>query len=144
MSQLTREQTLNNIENDWGTYVQGFQALAPDAQAAFLAQQGYARLGDLLGHIIAWWKEGLTAVRAMVADPNYTSRDYDVDSFNAQAVEAYRNFDDDAVIKSFEETRQAWLELVKELPAEAFDNQKIINRLDLELIEHLAEHALTL
>lgn len=143
MPQPTREYLLDTIENDWGTYAQNIQALPRNELSAFLAHEGYARVGDLLGHIIAWWKEGLTAVRAMVADPSYQSPDYDVDAFNAQAVEDYHNVDDEAIIKSFEETRQAWVQLVKELPPEAFANEKIISRLDLELIDHLREHVLS-
>jgi hypothetical protein len=143
MSQPTREHILDTIEKDWGTYVQNIQALPRNELAAFLAHEGFARPGDLLGHIIAWWKEGLTAVRAMVADPAYESPDYDVDAFNAQAVEVCQNVDDEAIMKTFEETRQAWAQLVKELPAEAFENEKIVKRLDIELIEHLREHVLS-
>ena len=41
---ITREQILESLHTDWGTFVDRFQRLSPEAQAVYLQQQGYARL----------------------------------------------------------------------------------------------------
>ncbi len=145
MPQLTREQVLNNLESDWGTYVEHFRNLSSEAQSAFLAQQGFASFGGLLGHIIAWWKEGQARVKVFTTDPNDHSPDAidsDIAAFNARAISDFAGMDDTAVIATFEETRRAWAELVKALPADAFQNQRVVERLHLELVEHWEEHQL--
>jgi hypothetical protein len=142
MIELTRAQIVGALQHDWATYVERFQRLSPEAQAAFLDQQGYARLGDLLAHIIAWWEDGQQVIGTWLDDPGFNAPEYEVDSFNAQAVERFRPLTETAVIQSFEHTRQTWLNLVTGLPAEAFQNHKIVDRLHVEVVDHLAEHAL--
>ena len=117
--------------------------MSPEAQAAYLQQQGYARFADLLAHIIAWWQEGLAAIPAMLSDSAYTSPDHDVDQFNAHAVESLHHLDEAAVIAIFEDLHQHWIELVNRLPAEALQEEKIAQRLHIEIIGHYAEHSLT-
>ncbi|MCX6029924.1 MAG: hypothetical protein NT169_11570 [Chloroflexi bacterium] len=140
MTELTRAQVLGALCEGWGTYVARFRRLSPAAQAAFLVKQGYARLADLLAHVVAWWREGQQAIQSMLDDPNFQSRNYDVDAFNAQAITSCRDLGELAVIEAFESARQSWLALVAGLPEDAFQNQKIIERLQIELIGHLAEH----
>ncbi len=142
MTELTREQVVSTLRDDWGTYVERFERLSPEARAAFLARQGYARLADLLAHVVAWWEEGLQAIPALLDDPNLSSPDYDVDTFNAQAVERFRGLDELAVIRAFEAVRQAWLDLVARLPDDALRNRRITDRLHIEVIGHLAEHVI--
>ncbi len=139
---VTRKQLLESLHTDWGTYLDRFQRLSPEAQAAYLQQQGYARLADLLAHVIAWWREGLQAVPIMLADPDYTAPEHDVDQFNAQAVEKSRDLQEPAVAAIFEDLRQQWLELVGGLPDDAFQNRPIADRLHIELIGHFEEHYL--
>jgi hypothetical protein len=142
MTELTREEIISALQDGWGTYVERFEHLSSEAQAACLARQGYARLADLLGHVIAWWEEGLQAIPALLDDPHFSSPDYDVDAFNARAVERFHGMDEPAVLHAFEAARQAWLALVVRLPDDALQNQKIAQRLHIELIGHLAEHAI--
>ncbi len=141
--ELTREQIVGALQDGWGTYVERFERLSPEAQAAFLARQGYARLADLLGHVVAWWEEGLQAVPALLDNPESSSPDYDVDAFNARAVERFRGMDEPAVIHIFEGARRAWLDLVPRLPDGALRNERIAGRLHIEIIGHLAEHAIS-
>ncbi len=140
MAELTREQVFDALQYGWGTYVARFRRLSPAAQATFLVKQGYARLADLLAHVVAWWREGQQAIQSMLDDPNFQSPSYDVDAFNAQAVASYRDLGEPAVIVAFESARQAWLALVADLSEDAFQSQKITERLHIELIGHLAEH----
>jgi hypothetical protein len=52
MAEAIREQVLATLQNDWATYVERFHHLSPEAQATFLAKQGYARLADLAEHAL--------------------------------------------------------------------------------------------
>src|SRR5512143_935259 len=108
MADVTREELINTLQNDWGNYVNRFRQLAPEKQAAYLAQQGYARLTDLLAHVVAWWTNGKLIGEKMLADPNYKSPEYDVDTFNAQAVARAHSLDEPTVIQTMERARQAW------------------------------------
>jgi hypothetical protein len=98
---ITREQLLASLHTDWRTFVERFQHLSPEAQAAYLQQQGYTRFADLLAHVIAWWQEGLAAIPIMLSSPAYTSPDHDVDQFNAQAVERLHVLDESAISAIF-------------------------------------------
>ena len=140
MTGLTRGQIMSALQDGWGTYVEHFERLSPEAQAAFLARQGYACLGDLLGHVVAWWEEGQRVILALLDDPGFEGPDYDVDVFNARAVERFRDLGEPAVIRTFEAARRAWLALVAGLPDDAWRNQMIADRLHIEVIGHLAEH----
>jgi hypothetical protein len=139
---ITREQILASLHTEWGTLVERFQRLSPETQAVYLQQQGYARLADLLAHVIAWWQAGLAAVPAMLSDPAYTSPDQDVDQFNAQAVDRLHALNETAIIAIFLDLHQQWIDLVTGLPAEAFQDERITWRLHIEIIGHYAEHRL--
>lgn len=136
------QQMFNALQDGWGNYAQRFQQLNPEAQTAFLSRQGYARLADLLAHVIAWWDEGRRAVQRLRDDPHYTSPDYHVDDFNAGAVASCRGLSETSVLQSFETARQAWLELLASLSADEWCNPRLVQRLHMELIGHLAEHEL--
>ncbi len=140
MTELVRKKVLDTLQTGWATYVERFYCLSPQAQATFLAKQGYVRFADLLAHIIAWWEEGKRAVENLLDDPDFNLPEYDVDAFNAQAVERFHNLGDPAVIKSFEDTRKALLNFVVSLPNDAFQNKKIIKQLDMEVVGHLKDH----
>ncbi len=140
MTILTRQEFLNILQGDWATYVQRFQCLSPDTQSAFLVSQGYARFADLLSHIIAWFEVGYHAVERYLTDPQSQPREYDVDAFNAEAVAKVRGFDEDNVIESFEKMRNFMLEFVKALPDTAFEDERVVNQLNMELVGHLSGH----
>ncbi len=141
MVSITREQVLENIQKDWGVYVERFRGLSSQEQAAFLAKQGYARLGDLLAHVIAWWQACQHDVGARLADPASPEPNYDIDAFNARAVERFSGQDEPAIVEAFEAQRAAMLDFVARLPEAAFQNQSIVERLHIEFVGHLQDHA---
>ena len=49
---------------EWGSYPETFRDLPAQEQAAFLKEQGYASVRDLLTHVAVWWEEG----RGIIAD----------------------------------------------------------------------------
>jgi len=140
MTALTRQKVLNILQGDWATYVQRFRCLSPEAQSIFLAKQGYARFADLLYHIIAWWEVGYHAIERYLTDPQFQPREYDVDAFNAEAIAKAGGLDDDNVIESFEKMRNFLFEFVKALPDTAFENEKVVNQFNMELVGHLSDH----
>jgi hypothetical protein len=140
MAEITREQTLDALQNGWATYVGRFHKLSPEDQKRFLEKQGFARFADLLGHVTAWWQEGEMVINGILTDPAYRWASYDVDVFNAQAVRRYRDLDEPAVVNSFELARLSFTALVYDLPEEAFTNNKITGWLYADVVEHLQDH----
>jgi hypothetical protein len=140
MPEVTREQTLDALQNGWATYVRRFNKLTPEEQKEFLARQGFARFADLLGHVTAWWQEGEMVINGILKDPEYRWASYEVDEFNAQAIRQFSALDEPDVVNSFELARISFVALVSELPEEAFANNKIKSWLYADVIEHLQDH----
>jgi hypothetical protein len=140
MEPITRQSVLNLLTGDWADYVPRFQALPPAAQAAFLQQQGYKRLADLLAHIVAWWEFGLQAIPRFQGDPAARMAEIDVDRFNAQAVEQVQAVSDGEEIRIFEEARQKFLDFARRLSEEDFKDERILTQFKWELVNHLEEH----
>jgi len=137
---ITRQSVLALLAGDWAGYVARFQALPPAAQSAFLQQQGYKRLADLLAHIVAWWEEGMQAIPRFQGDPAAKLQDFDINSFNARAVEQVQAVSEAEEIKVFEETRRKFLDLTGQLTDEDFKDERIVTQFKWELVNHLEEH----
>jgi hypothetical protein len=140
MEKIARQNVLAVLTKDWGNYVSKFQSLSPEAQAAFLEKQGFQRLADLLAHIVAWWEVGLQVIENFRTDPDARQPEIDVDTFNAKAVEKIRNATDGEVIQSFEKTRRKFVDCVTNLSKNDFQDERIINQIKMELINHLEDH----
>src|SRR5512133_4349247 len=125
MTELTREQALEMLQNDWATYVARFQQLSPTAQAEFLTEQGYDSLSSLLAHILVWWEEGQRVIENLRDDPNFAPPGYEVDAFNAAAVARFRSWSEPAMLADFEKARIGWVNFLATLPASAFQNRQI-------------------
>jgi hypothetical protein len=140
MDGITRQNVLDLITRDWGNYISQFRRLSPAEQAAFLEKQGYHRLADLLAHIAAWWQEGLQSIEDYKKDPAAKQPEIDVDTFNAQAVESVRGLPEDEVVRSFEEMRCKFAEVVRRLSDEDFKDERVVNQIRMELVNHLEDH----
>jgi hypothetical protein len=140
MPAVTRSELLRALEQEWGTLVERYRRLTADEKARYLQAQGFARFADLLGHFIAWWEEGIRALGRMPHDPAYQSPEYGVDDFNAEAVRRFAAQDEETVARAFEQTRRELVRLVAGLPEDAFGQQRIADRLHIEIIGHWAEH----
>jgi hypothetical protein len=140
MAEVTREQTLDALQNGWATYVSRFHKLPIEAQEEFLAKQGFARFADLLGHVTAWWQEGEMVINGILKDPGYRWASYEVDAFNAQAVSRFSELDESDVVNSFNLARISFVAMVNDLPDDAFANKKIVSWLYADVIEHLQDH----
>jgi hypothetical protein len=140
MDQITRQSVLDLLNGDWADYVARFQGLSPCAQAAFLEQQGYKRLADLLAHIVAWWEEGLQAIQRYKNDPAARQPEIEVDRFNARAVEKVRAVSEAEEIRVFEDARHKFAEAVQKLSDEDFKDERVLNQIKWELVNHLEDH----
>jgi hypothetical protein len=140
MEEVTREQTLDTLQNGWATYVSRFHALDPDAQSEFLKKQGFARFADVLAHVTAWWEEGELVINGILKNPEYRWASYEVDVFNAQAIRRFSGLDETEIVGSFELARISFAVLASDLPEEAFTNKKIAGWLYADVIEHLQDH----
>ena len=94
----------------------------------------------MLAHIEAWWEHGLQAIKNYKADPNARQPGIDVDEFNAIAVEKVRDFSEAEEIRSFENMRCKFFEVVSELSDDDFRDTMIINQINMELVNHLEDH----
>jgi hypothetical protein len=142
MPEFTRTQVLDCLEHDWGGYIDRFHALPAGEQAEWLAKQGYHRFADLLAHVMAWWNEGFAAANVLAGRQEVGKKEYDVDAFNAQAVERSAALDEAVVESVFEAQRKQWVTFLSGLPEAAFADHVLAGRLRVEIIEHYAEHAL--
>ena len=140
MDTITRQNVLDLLAGDWADYVPRIQALPPATRAAFLEQQGYKRLTDLLAHIVAWWEVGLQAIPRYHSDPTARLAEIDVDSFNARAVEQVRAVSESDEIRVFEDVRRKFVDVVKQLSDDDFKDERILTQIKWELVNHLADH----
>jgi hypothetical protein len=140
MEQITRQGVLDLLNEDWADYVARIQNLTPRAQAAFLEKQGYKRLVDLLAHIVAWWEEGIKAIQRYQNDPTARQPEIDVDSFNARVVEKVSGVSQDEEIRLFEAARLKFVDVVKGLSEQDFKDERVVNQIKWELVNHLEEH----
>jgi hypothetical protein len=142
MDKRTRGEFIDRLENSWQNIVERFDAFSPDEQAAYLAQQGYTRLADLLAHVVAWWQDGMKEISLMRADPRHPLCEYEVDEFNARAVERVRGVSPETMVQVFKTQRQAMVDLVNSLSEDELNQHNINMRLYYEIIQHWAEHEL--
>ena len=140
MAKYTLREVIHVLEGGWGVYVAQFNALSPEAQAAFLEKEGFDTFHDLLAHIIGWWEEGLWVITGILEDPSFTWKGRDTDAFNRELVEKYRSWSHDDLLLHYENVREAMLDLVAELPEDALTNKDIRDWLYADVIEHLEDH----
>jgi hypothetical protein len=142
MARFTLREVIHVLEGGWGVYVGQFKALAPEAQTAFLQEEGFETFHDLLAHIIGWWEKGLWVITGILDDPGFTWEERDTDTFNRELVEKYRSWSAEDLLLHYENVREAMLNLVADLPENALDNEDIRDWLYADVIEHLEDHRL--
>lgn len=137
---LSKFLTLDTLENEWGNYIQAFDASGKKEE--FLRKQNAARFEDLLAHNFVWWDEGVTAVKGALKDPSFTyAGPGETDAFNAEITEKYKGTSEADLRALYEKKRLEMIELVRSLPDEAFENPTIEEWLAADVVEHFDEHA---
>jgi hypothetical protein len=138
---IKRKEFADSLNRDWAHFVQRCTRQSPAAQQVYLSKQGYACLSDLLAHILAWWMDGQQVVEQMRGNPSLPLPNYDVDQFNARAVEKFGDVDVETMLQMFEAQRCAMLDLVSRLDERELEQANINTRLYYEIIMHWKEHA---
>lgn len=142
MEYLERGEIIQALEHGWGEYPKQFHNLSHQDQLEHLRRQGYARLGDLLAHVTAWWELGREKLEQKMAGVNTPPAGVDVDEFNAAAVQRAAGLSEDEILAYFHQQREALLKLVQEMPEEMIAQASIQRRLRGLITDHLEEHRL--
>lgn len=140
MAKFTLMDIMQTLQEGWATYVEQFNALAPEAQAAFLKKEEFESFHDLLAHIVGWWEKGLWVITGIIDNPNFTWEEPETDAFNRELVEKYRSWSEDNLLIHYENVRKAMLDLAADLPENALMNKDIRGWLYADVIEHLEDH----
>ena len=140
MQEFTLRDVMRVLEEGWGEYVKQFNRLSPEERVAFLEKEGFANFHDLLAHVIGWWEEGLWVITGILDDPSFTWEERDIDAYNLELIEKFRSWREDDLLLHYENVREAFLNLVADLPENALDNEDIREWLYADVIEHLEEH----
>jgi len=141
---ITKQRTLDYLEEEWGTYVERFRRLPRQEQEKRVKAQGYERLRDMLAHILAWWDEGMEIIIAIAEDHPFERKKYDFDIFNAEAVAKYRDWDEATFMAHFEKTRQKMGTDLKSMKEAVFENRRIRAWIHAVILHHAREHLITL
>jgi hypothetical protein len=139
---LSRFLPLDMLENDWATYIEDFNRLGSEKQQEFLAKQGFDSFHDLLAHIIGWWEEGARIINGILHSPAFTWQDPDTDSFNVELKKKYSTWTDDDLFEHYEIVRLGLIDLVANLPQDAFLNKDIEAWLADDVVKHYDDHAI--
>ncbi|MGE5073633.1 MAG: DinB family protein [Anaerolineae bacterium] len=128
--------------DEWGAMPERFQALPADEQAAFLKQQGYSSLHDLLAHAGVWWEEARGVIRDTLDHVERPRRRYDFDEFNAASMARFKQTPEDDFMRWYEEERQRLIALLKSLDADQMKIRRVYGWLDAVTLLHLKEHGI--
>lgn len=140
---LSRFLTLDRLENDWSAYIADFNALTPQEQKEFLAQQGWSSFRDLIAHIVGWWEEGARVSNGILNSPAFTWQESETDAFNRELTRKFSTWSDEDLFKHYESVRLALIELVAGLPEDAFLNKDIESSLAAEIVRHYDDHPIS-
>lgn len=141
---LSRFLVVDLLENEWAEYVARFQKLEAEKQQEFLAKQGFASLYELLAHIIGWWEEGARIIGGIMDSPSFTWEPHDTDAFNRELTEKYASWTHEDLLAHYETVRRAMLDLITDLPDDAFLNTDIEGWLRDDVVSHYDDHPLPL
>jgi hypothetical protein len=141
MPDLTKALFLQALDA-WGRYGEAFSALPRDKQAAFLKEQGFASLPDLLVHVAAWWEEAVGIIGDALARRQRPPRKYDMDAFNAAALARFKDAPETEMFAWYEARRHEMIALVSALTDRQMKVRRVSGWLDAVILGHLKEHCL--
>ena len=92
--------------------------------------------------MIGWWEEISYVVGRIIEKPGYVWEGRDVNAFNVELIGKFSAWSETDLSIHYENVRRSLMELVEELPDDAFRNQDIESWLAAVVVEHFNEHAL--
>jgi hypothetical protein len=138
---LSRFLVVDLLENEWATYIEDFERLDDEKKREFLSKQGFESFHDLVAHIIGWWEEGARIIVGILDLPGFTWESLDPDAYNAELVKKYSKWADGELFTHYGSMRLGLLELIADLPDDAFLNRDIESWLVDDIVGHYDEHA---
>ncbi|GLV53881.1 hypothetical protein KDH_07320 [Dictyobacter sp. S3.2.2.5] len=139
--QFTRQDLLTAIEQGWQHYLSHLHELSEEKQTLYARQQGFARIQDVLAHVLAWWERSMQRSLQIISG-QIVPRANDMDEFNAGVVTQYQQWTREAIEAKFVETLTTFERFLKELPESAFENERIQLWLRIDAIDHYEDHRL--
>jgi hypothetical protein len=137
---LSRFLTLDLLEHEWAGYIANFDRLADEQKKEFLAKQGFDNFHDLLAHVIGWWEEGARIISGILGTPGFTWTDPNADEYNIELTRKYKSWTDDDLFRHYENVRRELIDLVADLPDDAFLNKDIEGWLAADVVSHYDDH----
>ena len=141
---ITKQRTLEYLEQEWGTYVERFRRLPQTEQEKRIHKTGYESFRDLLAHILAWWEEGMSIIHAIAEEREFERRKYDFDVFNAEAVAKYRAWEEAKFMTHFENTRRQMITDLQSMNGAVLENRRVKAWLRGIVFSHAREHLVSL
>jgi hypothetical protein len=139
---LSRFLLLDTLQNEWAAYVENFNQLDDEKKKEFIGRQGFENFHDLLAHIVGWWEEGARIVNGILNEPGFTWQDPKTDEFNVELTQKYSTWAHSDLLKHYEATRMAMIELASKIPDDAFQNTAIESWLAADVVGHFDGHAI--
>ncbi|HLW01542.1 MAG TPA: ClbS/DfsB family four-helix bundle protein [Ktedonobacterales bacterium] len=145
---FSRQSLLDALEQGWKPYLSQLNALPADEHEQYAHQQGYARVQDVLVHIVAWWELSMQrTVRVLTGPPEIRPEDHalfpeSMDAFNAEVIAQYQHWTRAAVEAKFTATLVALERFLLDLPETALDDERIHRWMRSEAIDHYQAHRL--
>lgn len=137
---LGRFLLLDTLQNGWGTYVEDFDQLDDEKKKEFVARQGFENFHDLLAHIVGWWEESARIVNGILKEPGFTWQDHNTDEFNVELTKKYSTWSYSDLLKHYEATHVAMIDLASKIPDDAFLNMDIEGWLASDGVRHYDDH----
>jgi hypothetical protein len=137
---LDRFLLLDTLQNGWKTYVEEFNQLDSEKKKEFISRQGFENFHDLLAHIVGWWEESARIVNGILNEPGFTWQDPNTDEFNVELTKKYSIWPYADLLKHYEATRAAMIELASKISDDAFLNSDIEGWLASDGVHHYDDH----
>jgi len=137
---LSQFLAIDLLENEWAEYVSYFNKLSDEKKKEFLSRQGFENFHDLLAHVIGWWEEGARIISGIMDSPSFMWEARDTDSFNVELTQKYSSWSEGDLFTHYEAVRVAMIDLVAELPDDAFLNTDIEGWLKDDVVGHYDDH----
>jgi hypothetical protein len=139
MPELTKTLLIQSLD-EWGRYGEVFERQPAAERIAFLQEQGFASLHDMLAHVGAWWEEAGSVIGDALEGRQGATRTYNLDEFNATALARFKETPEAELLAWYEAQRQQMLALLSSLTDEQMKISRVRNWLEAVILEHLKEH----
>lgn len=141
-SKMSRAELIEEHDVNWRGFEATLKSMPEADQVAYIRAQGYGRVQDLVAHMLEWNHATIERVNDILAGKSNLPK-YDVDEFNARAVEKHSERPEQDVWASYEESCEEMSHLLESLLESALENDDIYEWCYLTAIDHYQEHSPT-